>query len=104
MLKQASGGPSGRTADEQQTPKHGAVDLASPPSPKLPDATALPEVRYALVASSDPKELEKAEDLQRLLNMFPSVSLKVDGVPGPRTSAAYKTVTGKYLSGDPRGE
>jgi hypothetical protein len=104
MLKQASGGPSGRTADEQQTPEHGAVDLASPPSPKLPDATALPEVRYALVASSDPKELEKAEDLQRLLNMFPSVSLKVDGVPGPRTSAAYKTVTGKYLSGDPRGE
>lgn len=81
--------------------EHGAVDLASPPSPKLPDVTDLPEVPYALFASSDPKELEKAEDLQRLLNMFPGISLRVDGVAGPRTSAAYKTVTGKYLPGDP---
>jgi hypothetical protein len=88
MLEQASGEPSGE----------------KPHEPKVPDATSLPEVPYALSASSDPKELEKAEDLQRRLNMFPSVSLKVDGVPGPRTSAAYKTVTGKYLSGDPRGE
>jgi len=84
--------------------EHGAVDLASPPSSKLPDAAALPEVPYALFASSDPKQLEKAEDLQRLLNMFPGISLKIDGVVGPRTSAAYKTVKGKYLPGDPRGE
>jgi len=56
--------------------EHGAVDLASPPSSKLPDAAALPEVPYALFASSDPKQLEKAEDLQRLLNMFPGISLK----------------------------
>jgi lysozyme family protein len=83
--------------------ERGAIDLASPPSPKLPDAADLPEVSYALFASSDPKELEKAEDLQRLLNMFPGVSLRVDGAPGPRTSDAYKVVTGKYLLGDPRG-
>jgi hypothetical protein len=91
MLKQASGKPPSK--DDKKTEE-----------PKVPDATALPEVPYALCASSDPKELEKAKDLQRRLNMFPSVSLKVDGVPGPQTSAAYKTVTRKYLSGDPRGE
>lgn len=82
--------------------EHSAVDLASPASPKLPDKSTLPEVPYASFASSDPKQLQKAEDLQRLLNMFPGVSLKVDGVAGPRTSAAYKIVTGKYLPGDPR--
>lgn len=73
----------------------------TPPSAKLPDAAALPEVPYGLFAPSDPKQLEKAEDLQRLLNMFPGISLKVDGIVGPRTAAAYKTVTGKYLPGDP---
>jgi hypothetical protein len=82
--------------------EHGALDLASPASPKLPDTANLPEVPYASFAPSDPKQLENAEDLQRLLNLFPDVSLKVDGVAGPRTAAAYKIVTGKYLPGDPR--
>ena len=50
--------------------EHGDVDVVSPPSSKLPDAATLPEVPYALFASSDPKQPEKAEDLQRLLNMF----------------------------------
>jgi lysozyme family protein len=82
--------------------EHGVVDLASPASPKLPAVDRLPEVPYAFFAPNDPSQLEKAEDLQRLLNMFPGVSLKVDGVAGARTSTAYHSVTGKYLPGDPR--
>jgi lysozyme family protein len=80
----------------------GAINLASPPSPKAPDPKSLLDVPYSLFAPNDPQELEKAEDLQRLLNMFPGVSVKVDGIAGPNTSAAYKMATGKYLSGDPR--
>jgi lysozyme family protein len=83
--------------------EHGSIDLTVPASRKLPDASDLPDVPYSLFVPSDPQELEKAEDLQRLLNMFPGVALKVDGAAGPRTSAAYKMVTGSYLAGDPRG-
>ena len=48
----------------------------------------------------------KTEDgvkkLQRFLNGFPDISLRVDGIPGPRTSAAFKKLFGLYLKGDPR--
>ena len=42
------------------------------------------------------------EDLQRMLNTFPGIFLKVDGVPGEKTSDAFKKVTGHFLVGDPR--
>ena len=45
-----------------------------------------------------------AETLQRTLNTFPGIFVKVDGVPGTRTSEAFKKVTGHFLIGDPRGE
>jgi len=82
--------------------EHGAIDLASPASPKPPSVEDLPDVAYSLYQPTDPQDLEQAEDLQRLLNLFPGVSIKVDGAPGPRTSDAYKIVTGEYLAGDPR--
>jgi len=44
------------------------------------------------------------EDLQRMLNKFPGIFVKVDGIPGARTSDAFKKVTGHFLIGDPRGQ
>ena len=46
--------------------------------------------------------LERAEDLQRFLNTFDGISLRVDGWPGKRTSDAMKQVLGRRLSGDTR--
>ena len=42
------------------------------------------------------------EDLQRFLNIFNDISLRVDGRPGERTSDAMKRVFGFRLSEDPR--
>jgi lysozyme family protein len=44
------------------------------------------------------------EALQRTLNGFPGIFVKIDGIPGPRTSDAFKKVTGHYLLGDPRSK
>ena len=41
-----------------------------------------------------------ARPLQAVLNKFPGVFLKVDGVPGVRTSDAFNKVTGHFLMGD----
>ena len=48
--------------------------------------------------------LERAETLQRWLNTYPGIFLKIDGVAGERTSTAYKIVTGSFLPGDPRAD
>lgn len=45
---------------------------------------------------------ERVEDLQRFLNTFDFIRLRVDGAPGKKTSGAVKNVFGHYLSGDPR--
>jgi lysozyme family protein len=45
-----------------------------------------------------------AEALQRMLNTFPGIVLKVDGVPGEKTSNAFRKVTGHFLFGDPRAQ
>jgi lysozyme family protein len=45
-----------------------------------------------------------AEALQRFLNTLPGIYVKVDGRAGPRTSAAFRWLTGVYLPGDPRIE
>ena len=52
--------------------------------------------------SEDAATLKRVEDLQRWLNTFPGVFVKVDGIPGNDTSLAYKRVTGAYLPGDSR--
>ncbi len=69
--------------------------------PALSETTA-PLVGYSKDKSKDRKMVTRAEDLQRWLNTFPGIFVKVDGVPGDRTSEAFKKVTGSYLSGDPR--
>ncbi len=45
-----------------------------------------------------------AEKLQRFLNKFPGIALRVDGWPGKRTSDAVKRVFGFYLVNDPRSK
>jgi lysozyme family protein len=59
-------------------------------------------VRHSTRKPTDPEVLERVLTLQRWLNTFPGVFVKEDGVPGDRTSDAYRVVTGSYLPGDPR--
>jgi len=60
-----------------------------------PDRDAAPlVVGHSRAKSAEPREIEKAETLQRWLNTFPGVFVKVDGVPGDQTSDAYRKVTG----------
>lgn len=55
-----------------------------------------------LVTYSETDPTPAARTLQTALNSFPGVFLRVDGVPGPRTSDAFQKVTGHFLMGDPR--
>jgi lysozyme family protein len=43
-----------------------------------------------------------ARELQCFLNRMPGIALVVDGKAGSRTSTAFRSVTGRYLVGDPR--
>ncbi len=52
---------------------------------------------------SKSKASEGARRLQVFLNTFSGSYLKEDGIPGPKTSEAFKGVFGYYLEGDPRG-
>jgi lysozyme family protein len=58
----------------------------------------------ASVAFSNSNKTVEATRLQKALNRFPGLSVKLtpDGVPGNRTSQAFKDVTGSFLAGDPR--
>ena len=76
------------------------IDFEDQPPPAPSDAPLM--VDWATKKSKDPAIVARAEDLQRWLNTFPGVFVKVDGVPGDRTSEAYRKVTGSYLNGDPR--
>lgn len=60
-------------------------------------------VAYSMKKSSDPSIVDQAIQLQQWLNTFPGVFVKLDGVPGQKTSEAFRSVTGRYLPGDPRG-
>ena len=57
-----------------------------------------------LVIFSETAVSESAKKLQQGLNMLPGIFLKVDGIPGRRTSDAFRRVTGHFLSGDPRAK
>lgn len=59
--------------------------------------------RYSATKPDDPTVLAQAKIIQNWLNTYPGIFLKVDGIAGPKTSNAYKRVTGHYLPGDPRG-
>ena len=55
-----------------------------------------------LVRFSPKQASPEVEKLQRLLNTFPGIFVKEDGVAGEKTSDAFRKVTGHFLSGDPR--
>ncbi|MDZ4798499.1 MAG: hypothetical protein SGI92_10085 [Bryobacteraceae bacterium] len=57
-----------------------------------------------MVLFSSTVESEAARKLQRALNELPGIFLLVDGVPGEKTSDAFKKATGHFLKGDPRGD
>ncbi|MCG6657335.1 hypothetical protein HOP52_06055 [Halomonas campisalis] len=95
--------------------ERGLVDLADQPAATLYAEVAAepagskvrqgPMVsRHRMRRSRSDAETEKARRLQRWLTSFPGIFLKADGIPGDRTSDAYRLVTGHYLPGDPRGE
>lgn len=46
----------------------------------------------------------RADDLQRFLNTFDGITLRVDGWPGSKTSDAVHKLFGYYLRGDERNE
>lgn len=78
-------------------------ELVEFPDQPAPQQNASPlVVRYSTVKTPDILLLKQIEDLQKWLNTFPGIFVKVDGVPGERTSDAYKKVTGNFLPGDPR--
>ncbi len=58
----------------------------------------------AAVEFSPNKKTVQALRLQKRLNRFPGAAsrLTVDGLPGVDTSDAFKAVTGRFLTGDPR--
>jgi lysozyme family protein len=56
-----------------------------------------------LVQFSNTKRSDLGLELQKALNKFPGIFVKEDGVPGDKTSDAFKRVTGHFLAGDPRG-
>lgn len=81
--------------------ENGQIEFADQP---LPEVNAQPlVVAYSMTKPTDPAMQARAEALQRWLNTFPGVFVKVDGIAGKRTSDAYKLVTGVYLPGDVRG-
>jgi lysozyme family protein len=55
-----------------------------------------------LVTYSTKQKTPQAEQLQKALNLFPGIFIKVDGFAGKDTSDAFRKVTGYYLKGDPR--
>lgn len=48
--------------------------------------------------------IKDGKRLQKFLNQFTGINLKVDGWPGRKTSDAFQKVTGYYLKGDKRIE
>ena len=54
----------------------------APAASKLPDPSTLVAVPYQQHQPSNPLEWEAAEDLQRLLSLFPGIFLKIDGIVG----------------------
>ena len=80
--------------------ERGLVEFADQPRPA---ASSGPLVAgYSMQKPGDPALEQQVVALQHWLNGFPGVFVKVDGIPGQRTSEAYRQVTGHYLPGDPR--
>jgi lysozyme family protein len=72
--------------------------VVSPAGPAAPDATRFDP----LVTYSETQKSDAAQKLQQALNTMPGIFLLADGIPGKRTSDAFRKVTGHFLKGDPR--
>jgi lysozyme family protein len=57
-----------------------------------------------LVVFSETEKSDVAAALQRALNAIPGIFLRVDGIPGRRTSDAFRKITGHFLKGDPKSQ
>ena len=77
------------------------IDFHDQPLPEPADSPLV--AKYSNRKSKNTLVVKQVEDLQRWLNTFPGVFVKVDGIPYEKTSDAYKLVTGIYLPDDPRG-
>ncbi len=78
----------------------GDIEFKDEPTPKTGSKPLL--VAFSNIKSKKPEDVQRAIDLQVWLNTFPGTFVKVDGIPGNRTSEAYLRVTGQRLPGDPR--
>jgi lysozyme family protein len=79
-------------------------DAGGAPSPGFDPATVNAIAAFGpLVVFSETQFSPTAKTLQIALNKLPGIFLRDDGVPGSRTSDAFRKVTGRFLSGDPRG-
>lgn len=78
----------------------GQVGFIDQPVPKENSVPLI--ASYSIKKPKDVSIVQRVEELQRWLNTFPGIFVKVDGVPGERTSEAYRRTTGFYLPGDPR--
>tara|TARA_R110000850_G_scaffold91742_14_gene194690 strand:- start:44606 stop:45439 length:834 start_codon:yes stop_codon:yes gene_type:complete len=76
------------------------IEFDGQPAPVENDDPLL--VRHANKKPRSAEQVRRAEALQVWLNTFPGIFVKVDGVPGDRTSHAFRQITGHYLPGDPR--
>ena len=68
-----------------------------PPAPE-----AEPLIAYSDKLPKDPETVEQVKGLQMHLSLHRGIFVKVDGIPGQRTSDAFRLVFGHYLPGDPR--
>ncbi len=71
---------------------------------EIPPLATRPPSRTFFRFSSSSAEKPRVVDLQRFLNTFDGIRLRVDGAPGPKTSAAVERILGSFLEGDPRNE
>lgn len=82
--------------------ENGQIEFIDQPSPHTDTPPLV--VNYSVNKSDDTSVVLQAMELQEWLNTYPGIFVKIDGIPGKRTSEAYKKVTGSYLPGDTRLE
>lgn len=79
--------------------ERGTIEFEDQPRPEVDEPLL---VSFSKKGSTDPATVEQAKQLQRWLNTHAGIFVLVDGVPGRRTSDAFRAVTGAFLPGDPK--
>ncbi len=78
------------------------VEFADQPLPTKESPPLV--VSYSKKKPTDPTRVAQAVALQNWLSTHAGTSGAPDAITGPRTSDAYRMVTGRYLPGDPRAK